>query len=195
MHVIVRPFGAFLEAMLRSDDGGQHRASCSGGIDRAQLDAFYRIEAPRLRQFLKRKIWLEDERNDIVQEAFARLAASTSGAARYNPGAYLQGIVRHLLADRVRQWIRIRSIDPLDLAAECEPLGPDTAAEINEMRERYRAAVEALPPKTREVYLLHRRDDLGYRQIAEQLGISIRTVEWHVAQAIIRIGKSIGTNG
>lgn len=193
MHVIVRPFGAFLEAMLRSD-GGQHRAA-GGGIDREQLDAVYRLEAPRLRQLLKRKIWLEDERNDIVQEAFARLAASTSGAARYNPGAYLQGIVRHLLADRVRNWVKTRSVDPLDFAVECEPLGPDTAAEISEMRERYRAAVDALPPKTREVYLLHRGDDLGYKQIAEQLGISIRTVEWHVAQAIIRIGKSISTDG
>ena len=60
------------------------------------------------------------------------------------------------------------------------------------MRERYRVAIDGLPPRTKEVYLLHRVEELGYRQIAEQLSISIRTVEWHVAEAIVRIGKTIG---
>ncbi len=60
------------------------------------------------------------------------------------------------------------------------------------MRERYRLAIDGLPPRTKEVYLLHRVEELGYRQIAEQLGISTRTVEWHVAEAIVRIGKNIG---
>ena len=137
---------------------------------------------------------MEEDRSDIVQEAFARLAASTSGAARSNPGAYLQGIVRHLLADRVRRWARTRSLDAMIVPA-AEPLGPHGAAEMGQMRDRYRAAVETLPPKTREVYLLHRADDLEYKTIATQLGISVRTVEWHVAQAIVRIGKSIAAHG
>lgn len=190
----MRQIGAWLESMLRYDDSEVHR-STSGGISSEQLAAFYCEEAPKLRQWLKRKIWLEDERNDIVQEAFTRLAESRSAAARHNPSAYLRGIVRHLLADRVRHWARVRSLDPMDLATGQEPLGPDAVAEINEMRERYRAAVEALPPKTREVYLLHRVHDVEYKRIAEQLGISIRTVEWHIAQALIRISKSIDADG
>lgn len=75
-----------------------------------------------------------------------------------------------------------------------EPIAPDVAAEVSDMHDRYRKAVDGLPPKTRQVYLLSRADDLDYRQIAEQLGISIRTVEWHVAQAIVYISKSIPYN-
>ena len=81
----------------------------------------------------------------------------------------------------------------MDYTAEQEVAGPDAIAELNEMRERYRVAVDGLSPRTKEVYLLHRAEELGYRQIAEQLNISIRTVEWHVAEAIVRIGKSIGS--
>ena len=176
-------------------DAGNGQSTEPEGIDRKQLEAVYRSEAPRLKRLLKRKIWIEDDRNDIVQEAFTRLAESKSGAASQNPGAYLQGIVRHLLADRVRRWARARSHAMLDVAIGPESFGPDAAAEINQMRERYRAAVDPLPPKTREVYMLHRADELEYKQIAERLGISIRTVEWHVAQAIIRISKSINTDG
>lgn len=161
-----------------------------------QLEAVYRAEAPRLRRLLGRKIWIEDDRDDLVQEAFARLASAKSGAASQNPGAYLHGIVRHLLADRVRRWARAKNVGPLlEIAFGSEGLCPETAAEINEMRERYRAAVNTLPPRTREVYMLHRAEELEYKRIAELLGISIRTVEWHMAQALIRISKSIDVNG
>ena len=85
-------------------------------------------------------------------------------------------------------------MDPVVCAAGQEATGPDATAELNQMRERYRLAIDGLPPRTKEVYLLHRVEELGYRQIAEQLSISIRTVEWHVAEAITRIGKSIGNS-
>ena len=161
-----------------------------------QLEAVYRTEAPRLRRLLVRKVWMEDERDDIVQEAFTRLASARSGAASQNPGAYLHGIVRHLLADRVRKWARARNIGrTLETSLGPEVLSPETAAEINQMRERYRAAVNALPPRTHQVYMLHRAEELEYKLIAELLGISVRTVEWHMAQALIRISKSIDADG
>lgn len=176
-----------------ADDAG--RGPVRVGLDPDQLDRLYRVEAPKLRTWLKPRIWMEDERNDIVQEAFTRLAESTACGARENPGAYLQGIVRHLLLDRVRFWAKSHALEQAAPAIAVEPVRPDTVAEVNEMQARYRAAVDTLPPKTREVYLLHRVNDLAYKQIAEQLGISVRTVEWHVAQAIIRISKSISIDG
>jgi RNA polymerase sigma-70 factor (ECF subfamily) len=180
------------EPMFRASENGGTCAGASARRDDRQFEAVYRKEAPKLLSFLKPRIWLEEDRYDLVQEAFTRLVASRSSAAASNPGAYLQGIVRHLLADRVRAWAKSRSFDHVVYSAGEDVVGPDAIAEINDMRERYRLAVESLPPRTKEVYLLHRAEELGYRQIAEQLDISIRTVEWHVAEAIVRIGKSIG---
>lgn len=182
--------------MYRTQESDGPRPRAATLYDEHEFEAVYRQEAPKLLSFLRRRIWLEDDRDDMVQEAFTRLAASRSAAAWSNPGAYLQGILRHLLADRVRAWAKTRSFDPVDYAGDRVVAGPDDAAELSEMRERYRLAVDSLPPRTKEVYLLHRAEELGYRQIADQLDISIRTVEWHVAEAIMRIGKSIGkTNG
>ncbi|PZU64069.1 sigma-70 family RNA polymerase sigma factor [Sphingobium sp.] len=177
--------------MFRVSENEGPRASARH--DHRQFEAVYRREAPKLLSFLKRRIWIEEDRHDLVQEAFTRLVASRSTAASSNPGAYLQGIVRHLLADRVRTWAKAQSFDPAVYSANKDIAGPDAVAEINDMRKRYRLAVEGLPPRTKEVYLLHLAEELGYRQIAEQLDISIRTVEWHVAEAIVRIGKSIGS--
>jgi RNA polymerase sigma-70 factor (ECF subfamily) len=182
----------------QSDDGGNANEAVGvwlNGIAHSQLDAVYRAEAPGLVRRLRNRVWSQDERHDLVQEAFTRLAESRSTAARRNPAAYLHGIVRHLLADRVRHWARAQSLSQEDLPGAQEPPGPDSAFEIAQMRELYRTAVACLPPRTREVYLLHRAQDLEYREIAETLCISIRTVEWHVAQAIMRISKSIRADG
>ena len=166
------------------------------GLDREQLEAIYRTEAPRLKRLLGRRIWTEDDRDDLVQEAFTRLASTRSDAASQNPRAYLHGIVRHLLVDRVRRWARAKTRGQMLEAETCPDLSsPETVAEINQMQEQYRAAVNALPPRTHQVYMLHRVEELGYKRIAEYLGIGIRTVEWHMAQALIRISKSIDADG
>jgi RNA polymerase sigma factor (sigma-70 family) len=170
------------------------RLVASARCDADSLDAVYRREAPKLYSFLRRRIWQEEDRQDLVQEAFTRLAASRSIAASKDPGAYVQGILRHLLADRVRAWARTRRGEANAPDVQTQAPSPDAVAEINQMQNKYRLAVSLLPPRTREVYLLHRAEELGYKEIAEQLGISVRTVEWHVAEAIVRIGKSIGSD-
>jgi RNA polymerase sigma factor (sigma-70 family) len=177
------------------EERDDHRAAVAHGIEPRLLEAVYRAEAPRLVRMLKRKVWAEDERHDIVQEAFARLAGTRSSGAGMNPGAYLHGIVRHLLADRVRRWSKSQSLDLEAMPASEPPQAPDAAAEVAQMRALYRAAVDQLPTRTREVYLLHRVEELTYREIAEKCGIGVRTVEWHVAQAIMRISKSISADG
>ena len=60
---------------------------------------------------------------------------------------------------------------------------------MKQLQDRYRAGVDALPPRTREVFLMHRVEETSVKAIADQLGISSRTVEWHLAQAIMKIGE------
>src|SRR3546814_18334706 len=97
-----------------------------------QFVALYREEAPKLRSFLRRRIWLADDRDDMVQEAFARLAASRSATAWSNPGAYLPGIGRHLLAARVRSWAQTPYLAPVVCADGPEVAGPGATAEAEE---------------------------------------------------------------
>src|SRR3546814_13477685 len=94
---------------------------------------------------------------------------------------------RVLFRSRVRSWAKTRSLDPVVCAAGQEVAGPDATAELNQMRERYRLAVDGLPPRSKEVYLLLRVEALGYRHLAEQLSIRIRTVACHFSDPLFRI--------
>lgn len=55
----------------------------------------------------------------------------------------------------------------------------------------YEAAVDELPPLTRFVFLLHRVDDLPYREIADRLAMEVRAVECCIAEALVMIGAFV----
>jgi RNA polymerase sigma-70 factor (ECF subfamily) len=109
-----------------------------------------------------------------------------------DPGAFLNRIISNLLIDRSRR----RSARPIHVGIENEaelavaPAQTD-GIELEQVHRRYKELVDALPPRMRQVFLLHRVEGLGYKEIAERLDISVRTVEWHIAEAIVRIGKGL----
>jgi RNA polymerase sigma-70 factor (ECF subfamily) len=47
-----------------------------------------------------------------------------------------------------------------------------------------RAAILALPPRCRAVYLMNRMDGLSYSEIARRCGISAKAVEKHMSRAL-----------
>jgi len=156
----------------------------------ACFESLYREEAPRLQRRLRATLRSAEDARDVVQDAFARLLGARS--LPREPAAFLNRIVRNLVIDRARRQSARGSELALDNENEprIEPTQSD-AIELEQTRAQYRASVEALPTRTREVFLLHRLQGLAYKEIAEQLGISIRTVEWHVAEAIVRIGRDL----
>ena len=61
---------------------------------------------------------------------------------------------------------------------------PETIAKANEKLRRAKQAMIMLPPKTRHVFLMHRFQDFTYSEIAEQLNLSIKSVEYHMNRAL-----------
>lgn len=168
-------------------------AAVVGSNGQAGFDTLYREQAPRLRRWLDVRLRSREEANDLVQDAFARLLGSGARDGLRQPEAFLNRIVRNLLIDRSRRVSSRAPHVPIDEVNEpATRATQEDAIELAQMRERYRAAVDSLPPRTRQVFLLHRADGLGYKEIATQLGIGIRTVEWHVGEALVRIGKDLG---
>ena len=156
------------------------------------FDLLYRNHAPGLRRRLRARVKSHEEANDLVQDAFARLLGARSLSRVRDPGAFLNRIVRNLLIDRSRRLSARSPHVQIGFGDEIAVL-PDQgqAIEIEQMRQRYRELVGLLPPRTREVFVLHRVDGHSYREIAARLDISVRTVEWHIAQAIFRIGRGL----
>ena len=162
---------------------------CVSGQD---LETAYRTHRASLFYFLRRKAGAE-EAPDLVQEVFARAAGSAQRDRLVNPGGFLRRIAQNLLIDRARR----RKSAPtalFSLREESDAATPATQEwnlEAADLLRLYEQAVDAMPPKTRRVFLMHRVDELSYREIHEQLGISIATVEYHMMKALGLIAKVV----
>ncbi len=156
------------------------------------LDLLYRSQAPGLRRRLRARLGSSEDANDLVHDAFARLAGAQPRGGLRDHAAFLNRIVRNLLIDRSRRLKtrapHIALDDRLEIAVSADQAD---AFDLEQMRKRYRDAVALLPERMRLVFTLHRIEGLGYREIADRLDISVRTVEWHIAEAIVRITRTL----
>lgn len=162
------------------------------GSTASALDEAFRRERRGLLWYLGRKAG-PDEAHDLVQEVFARAAGSRQAGLLANPAAFLTRIARNLLIDRARRRksnnvivFPLEEVSEEGVEAEQEQL-----IRVADLQRVYQETIDRLPAKTRRVFLMSRSENLTYRQISEQLGITVATVEYHMTRAIAFIGAAM----
>lgn len=157
------------------------------------LADLYRMHGPRLLRYFSRRADRQDA-GDLVHESFLRFA--NADAARECsvdcPEAYLNQIASNLLRDRARSALQ-RSRAHHIPAEDVSLAGPDLVAalEARDRLNRVQSALLRLKPRTRAIFLAHRLDGLSYKQIAEQHGLSVKGVEWHMTKAIDYLDRAL----
>lgn len=122
-----------------------------------------------------------DDVEDVVQDCFVRLLEAS--VEPRNVRAWLYAAVRNRCIDLLRQ--SSHSVEPLTVGQEA---ATDEEQQERSLREaRLWEAIDALPARCREVFLLSKRDGLTYAQIAQRLGLSEKTVEHQVSKALKRL--------
>lgn len=156
----------------------------------AAFVAFYRAEEVRLFHYFRRRVGREAA-PDLVQEAFTRMFRSGAFGKVEQPRAYLARTAHNLLIERARTWHRKqRMLCPMDEARDAS-VPPEQHGQIEaaELRRALRKALLAMPRRTRRIVLMHRLRNYTYAQIAEELGMSAKTVEKHIGRALHRCRK------
>ena len=116
--------------------------------------------------------------DDLAQEVFLRLLRYSDDVAVDNPQGYLFRIAANV-ANEWRERSRVRKphddswLEELQIDAGEEP---ENAFAKTRTNEYVQAAVDRLPPRQREVLLLHVNEGLTYKQIAQQKGLTYRIV-------------------
>lgn len=64
---------------------------------------------------------------------------------------------------------------------------PDSVMDSNQLREIIENAINALPERCREVYILGKEKSLSYKEISRELGISVKTVEVQMGTALKKL--------
>lgn len=155
------------------------------------FEAFYRSEHPRMLRYFGKRIG-QDAAPDLAQEAFTRLLRSGAFDRVEHPGPYLSRTAHNLLTERARRNMRERAvIFPFDEEFDA-PVEPEQAfrLEAMDLQRSYRRVLRAMPRRTRRIFLMSRLRCLTYKEIAEQLGIGDKAVEYHMMRALARCRKA-----
>lgn len=151
------------------------------------LERYYR----ELLNFLSRKVADRSVAADLTQEAYTRIyAAQASGMAVNDGRALLYQTARNLVIDHhrhasVREGVEMPSTDDgPDDAAGPVGLEPDKALASQQGVLALVAAIDQLPLRCREAFMLNRFEGLTYPQVALRMGISVKAVEQHIKHAL-----------
>lgn len=131
-----------------------------------------------------------DDAEDLLHDAWVNV--TTGSTLARNADALLVRAARNRGIDAHRRERRAGEtlVWEADVAAVADdhPL-QDEVLIARQRLERLRVGVEALSPRTRQIFLMYRLDGRKYREIAGELGISQSAVEKHIAKAMTHLAE------
>ncbi|MBC7922303.1 MAG: RNA polymerase sigma-70 factor [Ferruginibacter sp.] len=132
-------------------------------------------------RFVGAKAIAEDLVSDVFCQFYAEQIFQTITSS-YR--AYLYKTVRHRAFNYLRQTCRRNTgLDEAQYHLTAETQQPDAITHYEELYQDVERAIQTLPVQRRRIYLMHRFEGKKYAQIANELGLSVRTVEVQIRQA------------
>lgn len=161
---------------------------------RAEVIQLYDHALPDLRRLLERKLGDAEEASEVAQDTFEKLLRQAEREEIRDVRRLAFTVANRLALDVLRRRrVRGRHLEHDETLGEAA--GGDDPKRLLIGREELQAvqrALTALPAKTRHVFLLHRFESFSYVEIARQLGLSPKSVEYHMSRALAAITAAVG---
>ena len=157
------------------------------GLAAPNIEDLARTYSPALKRFFERRIIEHSDIDDLVQEVFLRLARRGDLLTVTNLGGYIFQTAANILRDRLRRRLSHQVSDHRLIDEGCvedAAFSPERVLLGKEAVDRLSEGVRKLPARTGQVFILCRIDELPYAEIAKQLGISVSSVDKHMARAL-----------
>lgn len=163
--------------------------------DEAAFEQIFRTYYVRLVSFARTGIDSQDLAEETVQEVFLHIwMRRESWVVERSLAAYMFRAVRNRISN-ARRSLKLETSYNADIARETDgglDVPCDGRLREAEIEAALARAVALLPDRARQVFLLSRRQHLTYAEIAEVVGIGVKTVEMHMARALSQLRLALG---
>jgi RNA polymerase sigma-70 factor (ECF subfamily) len=151
------------------------------------VEQLCRAHEPQLLQYLTRMLGRVDIAREVVQDTYERIHQQYQPADLMFPRAMLYKIATNFALMRLRRARLESSIisgpGGMEKVAD-EAASPDKQAMAAEINERLVQTIKELPPKLRAVLVMAHVQGVSRKEIAEQLGISLKRVDKRMTKAL-----------
>ncbi len=164
----------------------------ASGAARTEFATIFSAQRQTLIRLLARLTGDRHIAEDLVQDAFVKVAAAAEAGQVQHLQPFLYQTARnlafdHLRKQKVRALVHPRSDAALEAVVENMPAAepsPETQLLDRDRVRRFQAALAELPDRARQVLVLHRLHGLPLAEIGRRFGVSERTIAKDLAAAL-----------
>lgn len=136
-----------------------------------------------VRKYILYRSGNEDVATDIAQETFLKIWEKQTTIDQAKVKGLLLKIAGDLYVSQYRRTqLSYNFFNTYRPHHKAET--PEDAVHFQELQAAYENALRTMPEKQRDVFLMNRIDELKYREIAEQLNVSVKAIEKRMSQAL-----------
>lgn len=155
-------------------------------------------ESALRQQLVRWRIPHDMDVNDVIQEAYAKLATLETVEDIKNPKAYFFQVARSIILMHVRRSrvVSIQAVDQIEkLAVASDEPGPDVQASDSQQLHLLAKMISELPSQSRSAMTLRLVHELSHREIAERLGMTANAVQKSLAKSLSMFIRDLGRGG
>ena len=159
----------------------------------AAFEELYHLYSARLFGYLIRLIKSEAFATELLQEAFVKI---WNNRQNIDPGqsfrSYLFRIAENLVYDFFRKAARDKKLQAILIFNACKDYSPvEESLLVKERNRLLREAIDALPPKRRQVFQLIKMEERSYEEVSDMLHVSTSTINDHIVKATKSIRENL----
>lgn len=129
-----------------------------------------------------------EQAEDLTQEAFMIIWDKRYSLKPEKAKSFLYTIATNLFLNQVKHQKVVLKFQRQPFSSTSHE-SPQFLMEETEFHQQLENAISRLPEKVRVVFLMNRIDKLTYREIAERLGLSEKTIEKRMTKALRELRK------
>lgn len=151
------------------------------------FENFYKTHLKSASNFAFYKCGNQSDALDFVQEAFLNIWKNCAKIDITKTKTYLFTSINNLFLNKIKHQKVVFSYEKETPFFDQDNQDPEYIFEENEYKKQLLANIAALPEEERQIFLLNRIDGKKFREIAELLDISQKTVERKISKAIKKL--------
>ncbi len=159
--------------------------------DEKKFEKIFSTYAQDVKRFLFFKTQNIEKTEDLLQETFIKLWENCDNVNILKLKSYLFTVANNLFINHTKHLKVVRNYQK-GLGDSVNKQSPEYLMIEKEFLLKIEKSISELPDKQREVFLLSRIEKKKYKEIALLLGVSIKTVEKRMHDALKVINKKIG---
>lgn len=173
---------------------------CDNSIELTSFNKLFTEYHQRFVRFAYTYVENYMEAEDIVMEAMTYYWENRTRLLEINPPAYIFTTIKNKCLNYLRdqQYYQtaseqLQEHEAWKLSIQISTLEACNPEELfsKEMRQLVEHALNKLPEKTRRVFIMRRFEEKSYREIASEMNISVKGVEYHMGKATESLKKSL----